>query len=143
MFSPLLGLIAIHLGRWFPRLRIKGRSATLTWPLLAGLVVIAFGLLYRFKWSYSASNLLIGLILAVAFGAALDWRQWRSHFSWSWLAGAALTLVLAVMCRQRGCPPPFHRSGGLATGPRVVALVHLPLAGLHVSLSPPNHLEFL
>jgi len=100
MFSPLLALIAIHLGRRFPRLRIHGRPAIPTWPLLAALVVIACGLLYRFKWSFSASHLLIGLILTVAVGATLDWRQWRSHFFWCWLAGAALTLVLAVMCRQ-------------------------------------------
>lgn len=100
MFSPLLGLIAIHLGRWFPRLRINGRPAIPTWPLLAGLVVIACGLFYRFKWFFAAHDLLITLILAVAIAAALDWRQWRSHFSWCWLAGAALTLALAVMCRQ-------------------------------------------
>jgi len=100
MFAPLLGLIAIHLGRWFPRLRSHGRSAIASWPLLAALVVIACGLLYRFKWSYSAANLLTALILAVATAAAVDWRKWRTHLSWCWLAVAALTLALAVICRQ-------------------------------------------
>jgi len=100
MFAPLLGLIAINLGRWFPVLRINGRPAIPTWPLLAGLVVVADGLLYRFKWSISAANLLTALILAVAAGAALDWRQRRTRFTRSWLMAAALALVLAVICRQ-------------------------------------------
>ena len=62
--------------------------------------MVADDLLYRFKWSISAGNLLTALILVVAAGAALDWRQQRIRFTRSWLVAAALTLLLAVICRQ-------------------------------------------
>jgi hypothetical protein len=102
MYSPLLVCLAIHLGRWARRATgSRGAPPVQLWPLLAGLVVVASYLLYRYKWSMSSGVVLPTLILSVGgFGlleAFLAWRQMQ--FRWLLLATAAL--VAARLCWLR------------------------------------------
>ncbi|KAB2667654.1 MAG: ceramidase [Verrucomicrobia bacterium] len=101
MYAPLLALCAASLGRWFPRFA-WGRPPRgfPTWPLLSALVVAATVLLYRFKWSMSASKVLGTLILAVPLFAVLDQFRVRRTFAARWLAFATVALAAAVACRQ-------------------------------------------
>jgi hypothetical protein len=101
MYAPLLALIAVNLGRWYPRVQ-AGRvcRSVPSWPLLTGLVVLASFLLYHYKWSMSSGVVLPVLILAVGGFAVLDLFRADGRGALFWLALAGVALALAVVCRQ-------------------------------------------
>ena len=101
MYAPLLALIAVNLGRWYPRVQ-AGRVCrnVPSWPLLTGLVVLASFLLYRYKWSMSSRLVLPVLILAVGGFAVLDHFRADGPRALFWMALAGVALALAVVCRQ-------------------------------------------
>jgi len=99
MYSPLLALIAINLGRWLERFKItstdKGFPA---WIILTVLALICNYLLFRYKWSMSSTRVLSSLILTVTAFALLD-RFWKGRclpVPWMLLSGAAV--VSARIC---------------------------------------------
>ena len=101
MYAPLVVFIAMSLGRWCPRVLLgRGGRETPTWPFLAGLVVFACFLLYRYKWSMSSRVVLPVLIVTVGSFAVLDQFRTGRRFALRWLAWAGLALALAVVCRQ-------------------------------------------
>ena len=101
MYSPLLVLIAIGAGRWMPRVRRGGKAEGFpTWPILAGLVLVASFLLYQYKWSMRSGVVLQSLILTVAALALLDRFQSRWRFKVRWLVWSTFALMGAVACRQ-------------------------------------------
>ena len=101
MYSPLLVLIAMNVGRLYPGIRGAGGSRLIpTWPILAGLVVLTSVVLYRYKWSMSSAVVLPALILIVAFFGVWDRFQVRCKMAAGWLALAAIALVGARICWQ-------------------------------------------
>lgn len=103
MYSALVALIAICLGRWWPRLGALGVS----WPWWLALATVVDVLLYIYKWSLSSIVVLPALILTVlAFGIADRFTtRWRLQARWLW--GGAITLFLAVACRGLDLVPPL------------------------------------
>ena len=53
-YPPLLAIVCLGAARWLPR-RV---GAVPTWTVLVGAMVVAEGLLYRYKWSMSATTVL-------------------------------------------------------------------------------------
>lgn len=101
MYAPLVVIIAVSLGRWFPSIAVGRESRGLpSWPLLAGIALLVCSLLYRYKWSMSSRVVLPALILLVTGCAVLDRFREGSQLPPRWLAGAAVALALAVICRQ-------------------------------------------
>ena len=106
MYSPLVALIALNIGKWRPE--IKPRR---TWPLLCALALTVSALLFVYKWSMSSSVVLPGLILAVmAFGVA-DRFQKRTQLGWRWLVAAGGMLVLSAVCRGLDVQGRFFPTG--------------------------------
>ena len=100
MYSPLLMIIGINVGRWSPSLTISDRSRITTWPILVFLVVVTSWLLFFYKWSMSSTNVLSTLIVAVGLLAFIDQVRNRSQPDGRWLVGSTAALVLAVSFRQ-------------------------------------------
>jgi hypothetical protein len=99
MYSPLVVIIALNLGRWVPRVRThEGREGIPTWPVLAGLVLVTCFLLYHYKWSMRSSVVLPTLILIVGGFALLE--RFRSHckLAYRWLVLATAALIAARIC---------------------------------------------
>ncbi len=94
MYAPLLAIIALGTGRRWPRL--KGRRPT--WPLFAGLAILAGYLLFRYKWSMRSGVVLPNLIFATAALTLPDLLFRRGQWQWRWLGLATLTLALARIC---------------------------------------------
>ena len=110
MYSPLVALIALNIGRWWPEATLGGKERS-TWPLLCTLAVIASALLYVYKWSMSSGRVLPALILTVfAFGVA-DRFQKRTKLFSRWLAVAGVMLVLGVTCRNLDIQGRFFPTG--------------------------------
>ncbi len=101
MYAGLLVFIAISLGRWYPRARL-GRNAPVfpTWPILGAFAVVTSALLYRYKWSMSATNVLTTLILAVTALSLLDRFHPTRKLSARWAILAVVALVGGITCRQ-------------------------------------------
>lgn len=96
MYAPLLALIAINAGRYFPTFR-AGRMPT--WPFFAAAAIGFCTYLYVYKWQMSSFQVLSSLILTTAAFVVLDVvARRRARFRWVGLA--LLALVLAVVCRQ-------------------------------------------
>ncbi len=106
MYSPLVALIALNIGRWWSE--AGGRA---TWPLLCVLAVIASALLYIYKWSMSSGTVLPALILAVAVFGVLDIFQKRAKPAARWLAVAGVMLALGVTCRSLDIDKRFFPTG--------------------------------
>jgi predicted membrane channel-forming protein YqfA (hemolysin III family) len=106
MYSPLVALIALNIGKLWPE--IKGRPA---WPLLCALAVIASALLYVYKWSMSSSIVLPGLILAVLVFGVADRFQKRTQLAARWLVAAGVMLVLSAVCRELDVHGRFFPTG--------------------------------
>jgi hypothetical protein len=106
MYSPLVALIALNIGRWWPE-----TGERQTWPLLCTLAVTASALLYLYKWSMSSGIVLPGLILAVLAFGVLDRIRPRTQLAARWLAVAGVTLVLAFLCRQLDVAGKFFPTG--------------------------------
>ena len=99
MYSPLVVFIAINVGRWFPRLTTSGRAGYVpTWPILAGLVLVACFLLYQYQWSMRSGVVLPTLILTVAVFAILDRFQRRCKLAVPLMLLSTVALVGARIC---------------------------------------------
>lgn len=99
MYAPLLVIIAINPGRWFPYLSLGSRKFP-TWRILISLVVVACVVLFIFKWSMSSRKVLSTLIVAVSLCTLVDRFLTSRKFEVRWLAGATVALVAGVVCRQ-------------------------------------------
>ncbi len=99
MYAPLLMMIAINIGRWVPRFNI-GAQRFETWPILILVVVIASGLLFRYKWSMSSMNVLTTLIITVGTLTLFDQTRRVRLLNFRWLIGSSLAMALAVVCRE-------------------------------------------
>lgn len=91
MYSTLVALWALNLGRLVPRL--GGRPA---WPVWIVLAIAVDVILYVYKWSMSSSIVLPGLILGVlAFGIRDRFSsRTRLHAAWMWAGAVALFLAV-------------------------------------------------
>lgn len=99
MYAPLLVFIALNV-RWrIPRVSL-GRRRRPTWPILGSLAVVATLLLYQYKWSMSARNVLSTLVVIVTILGVGD-RFWRARkLNVRWLALAGVALAAGVACRE-------------------------------------------
>ena len=100
MWMPLIGLIAIYLGRWVPRIRL-GRGGKLEMAWITTILFFVFTILfYHYLWEWSAKRILLSLIgIVAAFGIVdLFWRSRRMQVRWMFLAG--FFLAPAFLCRQ-------------------------------------------
>ena len=101
MYVPLLACLAMHLGRWACAARGQWEfPAAPIWPVLTGLVVVTSYLLYRYKWSMSASVVLTTLILLVGLLGLLDVFFARHRMRFRWLGWSSVALFAAITCRQ-------------------------------------------
>ena len=111
MYAPLLACIAINIGRYVPFLpnwRFDPKpvdSCIATWPLLIVGVITMSYLLYRYKWSMSATQVLPMHIAIVAAFAIVDCIPLEQNVEYrkqrlGWFLLALLSLIVAVLCRQ-------------------------------------------
>ena len=101
MYGGLLVFIAISLGRWLPEIRLgRARPPLPTWPFFGGLVVVACALLFRYKWSMSATNVLSTLILGVTVLSILDRFHPTRRMAVRWAFASVAALVAGITCRQ-------------------------------------------
>lgn len=99
MYTPLLVMIATNLGRSVPARWQTGIRGGVTQVWLTVLILAASLLLFIYKWSMSSFVVLTSLIAAVIGCVVID--QFRaSRMQERWLAGSAVTLVAAVVCRE-------------------------------------------
>jgi predicted membrane channel-forming protein YqfA (hemolysin III family) len=110
MYSPLVALIALNIGRWWPEICVGGKDRS-TWPVLCALAVAASALLYIYKWSMSSDVVLPGLILTVLVFGVLDRFRQRTQLAARWLLAAGIMLVLAVASRQLDVAGRFFPTG--------------------------------
>ena len=106
MYAPLLACIAINLGRYLPsHLRTSSTQSFPVWPFLVVAVVLASYLLFLYKWSMSAGQVLPLHILVLVVFALVDQiprgdRPTRTRPQRRWLLLAFVALVLGVLFRQ-------------------------------------------
>ena len=101
MYGPLLVFLTFNLGRWWPRiifppLRLNAPS----WPVLCTWVVLTSALLFYYKWSMSATNVLSTLILCVAVCTLVDRFRPAPRPLLRWQLFSIIALIAAVTCRQ-------------------------------------------
>lgn len=99
MYAPLLVLIAVNMGRWFPRLTLGGKTFP-TWPIYLTLVVVACVFLFVFKWSMSSKRVLGTLVATVSLLTLVDRFPSSRKTKVGWLVGSSAALVAGVVCRQ-------------------------------------------
>lgn len=100
MWMPMIGLIAINIGRWIPHIRL-GRGWVLPMAWITTIVYIFLTLyFYYYKWSFSTVRLLFTLIGILAIFGILDlcFRLRGMRLRWVFFGG--LFLALAFICRQ-------------------------------------------
>jgi len=95
MYSPLLVLIAINIGRLWPRW-----GGLPTWPVSSVTVLLLTVVLYVYKWSLSSGLILPGLILTVAPFVARDMFRPMPRVVLMCVVISVASLVLAVICRE-------------------------------------------
>lgn len=100
MYSPLVVLWGINLGRWIPR--FPGKAEYPTWPVISLLIIIACAVLFIYKWELSSGTVLPLLILGVLCCIPIDVISRRRNLCLWWVLTAFITLVLGVTCRQMG-----------------------------------------
>lgn len=99
MYTPLLVVIAMNLGRSVPARWQTGVRGGVTQLGLTVLILAASLLLFIYKWSMSSFVVLTSLIAGVIGCVVID--QFRtSRMQERWLAGSTVTLVAAVVCRE-------------------------------------------
>ena len=109
MYAPLLSCIAINLGRYapehLPTNALRAKHSFPTWPILAlGVIAISY-LLYYYKWSMSANQVLPLHILLVSLFAIADLLPQRVRLGtgamqFRWVLLGLCSLVAAVVCRE-------------------------------------------
>ena len=135
MYAPLLVFIALNVGWWIPRVSL-GRRRLPTWPILGSLAVVGTLLLYHYKWSMSARNVLSTLIVIVTILGVGD-RIWRARkLNVRWLALAGVALVAGVACRQIDVAGRFTGPDAWLQGHALWHVFHRTLSRMHVSLLP-------
>ena len=134
MYAPLLALIAINLGGWVPRVKIRDAQEGLpTWPILAGLVLAASFLLYQYKWSMSSAKVLPTLILTVAILSVGDQFQRRRKLSVPLMMLSTVALIAARLCSQLDVAGKFSGPDAWLQGHAVWHLfTALSLAGMYL-----------
>jgi hypothetical protein len=101
MYAPLLALIALNMGRWIPRLKLRQHPVDLpSWPMFVALVVTASVLLFLYKWSMSSVNVLGTLIATIGLLGLLDRFRTTSQLDARWLAWSSGALGGALLCRH-------------------------------------------
>lgn len=100
MYSPLLVMIAVNIGRLRPRWRIPRLGTIPAWPCLACLVIVATLLFYIYKWSLSSAVILPMLIVIVAGFALRELLSCATWIGFSCLLTAIASLGIAVACRE-------------------------------------------
>ncbi|MSU50987.1 MAG: tetratricopeptide repeat protein [Opitutus sp.] len=101
MYAPLLAVIVLYLGRWSREAKGRwGIPRAPVWPWLTVLALVASALLYRYKWSMSASTVLTTLILLVGLLGLADVFFARGKLRFRWLGWSTAALVAAIACRQ-------------------------------------------
>lgn len=78
----------------------RDRPPLPTWPFFGGLVVIARTLLFRYKWSMSATNVLSTLILSGTVLGILDRFHLMRRMAMRWAFAFVAALVAGITCRQ-------------------------------------------
>jgi predicted membrane channel-forming protein YqfA (hemolysin III family) len=94
IYLPLVGHIALNIGRWMP-----SKGSLPAWPALAALALIASGLLYVCKWKMDSGVVVPALIAAVIFFGLIDRFRKTTTLSIRWLLLAGLSLAAAAACR--------------------------------------------
>jgi hypothetical protein len=109
MYAPLLALIAINLGGWMPRVKLRGRANGFpTWPILAVMVLAISFLLYDYKWSMSSAKLLLAFILTISILAVTDQFQRRRQQAVRWLTLGLVALISARICWELDATKKFN-----------------------------------
>jgi hypothetical protein len=122
MYTPLLACIAINLGRYSPRAwRVNANLTLPVWPVLVACVVIVSALLYHYKWSMPASQVLPLHILTIIAFAVVDCIPYPrgSHHSTlhkRWLPISFACLALAITFRQLDVAGRFGTPDSLVQG---------------------------
>ncbi len=100
MYTPLLVLIALNIGRRVPSRWQNGLRGHVVWVSLAILVIAVGGYLFVYKWSMSSFVVLSSLILSVALCVTIDQFPRSSRLDQRWLVVSTCTLVAALVCRE-------------------------------------------
>ena len=101
MYSPLLVLIAISLGRWWPSIgMVDSWKSAPTWPILAGVVFTLSVLFYQYKWAMSSLQVMTTLILIVGLCAVLDQFSRAYRMQSGWIGLGLISLVAGITCRE-------------------------------------------
>ncbi len=101
MYPPLLSLLAIAAARVLPaRIGRRFGVGLPTWSLLAAAVIVAEIVLWRWKWSMSATTVLSSLIAATALVTVAEHLLRPGQFRSAWLGGGACLLAAGLVCRQ-------------------------------------------
>jgi hypothetical protein len=114
MYSTLVALIALNLGRLRPYTRANGGLPT--WPLWILIAVIADTLLYIYKWEMRSGTMLPALILCVVAFMLVDRLRQSTRVNNNWLIAAFVSLVLAVACRRLDVVGPLAKPEVWLTG---------------------------
>ncbi|MFN6127501.1 MAG: ceramidase domain-containing protein [Planctomycetota bacterium] len=122
MYTPLLVCIAINLGRYFPRMwRVSSDLTFPVWPVLVTCVVIVAALLYYYKWSMPASQVLpVHILMVIAFAVAdcIPYPRGIQHSTLRkrWLLISLSCLALAITFRQLDVAGRFGTPDSLVQG---------------------------
>jgi len=103
MYSPLMVLIAISLGRWSPHLVISSGFAKIAmpkWPIFSVIIVVSAYLFYEFKW-YMDSSIILPTLIIITYGLAIADRIYFPHRSMNlkWMILSFIALIVGFTCR--------------------------------------------
>lgn len=100
MYSPLLTMLAVSLGRWAQASGLARFQGLPTTAFLVTLVTICSGLLFAYKWSMSSLIVLSSLIAAVGISIIIDQLRTAARLELKWLCWSFILLVAGVACRE-------------------------------------------
>lgn len=148
MYTPLMGLISITVGRWYPYLKLPmGKAVALapSWPLFVALTVYGAYLFFEYKWQMS-SGLVLPLMIALTYGLMiLDRRYYPGRrLVLRWLMWSFASLIVAFVCRLLDVNRLFSGPDAIVQGHAVWHLLTsftLYWAYLHQRTEPLSHIE--
>jgi hypothetical protein len=100
MYTPLLTLCAVNLGRWMPASFRMGQRSFPSWIPLLILVTVCSVILLIFKWSMSSVVVLSSLIALVGLSIVADQFRTSSQLNIRWVLLSFALLIAAVACRE-------------------------------------------
>jgi hypothetical protein len=100
MYTPLLTLCAVNLGRWTPATFNLGRCSFPSWIPLLILVTVCSVILLAFKWSMSSVVVLSSLIASLGLSIVADQFRTSSQLSLGWVLLSFALLIAAIACRE-------------------------------------------